>query len=97
MPSIVFRFKTECQIAVDGDSYEEAYLRFKDFMHGDKPISTTQGLEIYPPEDPTIFFEVDEQTDYNTIDSFKGDFVKDIVDHCSKEMQARIDHHATSP
>ena len=49
-----------------------------------------------PPEDPTIFFEVDDQTDYNTISGFRGDFVKDIVENCAAEIQAKIDHHAIS-
>ncbi len=96
MPLIKFRFNTECQMTVEGDSYEEAYLRFKDFVHGAQPISTASGLEICPPEDPTIFFEVDEQQDYNTIGNFKGDFVADIVDNCPPQMRARIDHHAIS-
>lgn len=93
MPSIKFRFTTECQLTVDGDSYEEAYLKFKDFIHGETLISSEQGLEICPPEDPTVFFEVDDQTDYNTIGNFKGDFVKDIIANCSQDIQARIDHH----
>ncbi len=96
MPAITFRFNTECQLTVDGNSYEEAYLTFKDFMHGDRPISTAAGLEVCPPEDPTIFFEVDDQTDYNTISGFRGDFVKDIVENCAAEIQAKIDHHAIS-
>jgi hypothetical protein len=61
-------------------------------MHGETPMSTQEGLEIFPPEDPTVFFEVDDQTDYNTIGNFKGDFVKDIVANCSNDIQARIDH-----
>ena len=94
MPSIKFRFNTECQLTIEGDSYEEAYLTFKDFMHGETPISTEKGVEICPPEDPTIFFEVDDQTDYNTIDKFKGDLIEDIIENCSRDIQAKIDHHA---
>ena len=94
MPSIKFRFDTECQVTIKGESYEEAYLRFKDFMHGESPISTEKGVEIFPPEDPTIYFEVDDQTDYNTIDNFNGDFVKDILENCSHDIQTRIDHHS---
>ena len=94
MPSIKFRFDTECQVTIKGESYEEAYLRFKDFMHGESPISTEEGVEIFPPEDPTIYFEVDDQTDYNTIDNFNGDFVKDILENCSHDIQTRIDHRA---
>ena len=94
MPSIRFRFNTECQLTVEGASYEEAYLRFKDFMHGETPISTQEGMNICPPEDPTVFFEVGDQAEYNTIDKFKGDFVKDIVENCSRDIQVKIDHHA---
>ena len=90
MPSIKFRFSTECQLTVEGGSYEEAYLAFKDFIHGEMPISTQPGLEVCPPEDPVVFFEVDDQTSYNTIDKFKGDFIKDIVENCS------VDVHVTS-
>lgn len=92
MPSLTFRFNTECQVKFDGDSYEEAYLKFKDFMHGEAPLSTNRDLEIYPPEDPTIFFEVDDQTDYNTIERFKGDYVRDIVESSPESMQARMRH-----
>lgn len=94
MPSIKFRFNTECQLTIDGESYEEAYLRFKDFVHGDTPMSTVAGVEIFPPEDPTIYFEVDDQTDYSTISNFKGDFVADVVENCSPEIKTKIDHHA---
>ena len=94
MASIRFRFTTECQLTVESGSYEEAYLRFKDFMHGETPISTQEGLEICPPEDPVVYLEVDDHADYNTIDNFKGDFVKDIVENCSHDTQAKIDHHA---
>jgi len=90
MPSLTFRFNTECQVKIDGDSYQEAYLRFKDFMHGEAPLSTEHALEICPPEDPTIFFEVDDQTDYNIIDRFKGDFVQDIVQSCPADLRERI-------
>ena len=94
MPSIKFRFNTECQLTIEDDSYEQAYLTFTDFMHGRSPITTAAGVEVFPPEDPTVFFEVDDQTDYNRIDNFKGDFVKDVVENCSDDTQAKIDHHA---
>ena len=94
MPSIKFRFTTECQVTIEGASYEEAYLKFKDFMHDTTPITVDKGLEVCPPENPTIFFEVDDQTDYNTIDNFKGDFIADIVENCSQEMRSRIDHQS---
>lgn len=90
MPSLTFRFNTECQVKISGDSYEEAYLKFKDFMHGETGLTTEYALEVCPPEDPTIFFEVDDQTDYNTIDRFKGDFVTDIVRHCPEELKSRM-------
>ena len=90
MPALTFRFNTECQVKIEGASYEEAYLRVKDFMHGEAPLSTEHALEICPPEDPTIFFEVDDQTDYNTIERFKGDFVEDIVQRCPDDLRRRI-------
>lgn len=93
MPSVKFRFTTECQMTLEGDSYEEAYMKFKDFVHGERPLAAGEGLEICPPEDPTIFFEIDDQADYSTIDHFKGDFVEDILDNCPDDLRARIRHH----
>jgi hypothetical protein len=89
MPSLKFRFNTECQMTIESPSYEEAYLKFKDFMHGQTPISIGD-LEVCPPEDPMIFFEVDEQTDYSTIENFNGDFVKDIVENCREDLRTRM-------
>jgi hypothetical protein len=63
--------------------------KFKDFMHGQTPISIGD-LEVCPPEDPKIFFEVDEQTDYSTIENFNGDFVKDIVENCREDLRTRM-------
>lgn len=93
MPSLTFRFNTECQFKIDGASYEEAYLKFKDFMHGAAPPSAEWSLSVCPPEDPTIYFEVDDQSDYSTIERFKGDFVQDIVHHAPEDMRARMGRH----
>ena len=92
MSAITFRFVTECQMRIEGGSYEEAYLKFKDFMQDHEPMKAGEGLEIYPPEEPTVYFEVEEQTDYNTIGTFRGDFVKDIVNNCPAEIQSQIQH-----
>ena len=91
MPTLKFRFNTECQVTLSGATYEEAYLQFKDFMHGEAALDTAR-LEVFPPEEPMIFFEVDEQPEFATIDHFKGDFVKDIVEHCPADLRSRVDH-----
>jgi hypothetical protein len=92
MPALTFRFNTECQVKIEGDSYEEAYLKFKDFMHGEAPLSACHRLEVCPPEAPMIFFEVDDQTEYNTIERFKGDFVQDIVHNSPEDLRTRLRH-----
>ncbi len=92
MSAITFRFVTECQMRIEGGSYEEAYMKFKDFMQGHEPMEVGGGLEICPPEEPTVYFEVEEQSDYNTIGTFRGDFVKDIVNNCPVEIQSQIEH-----
>ena len=51
---------------------------------------------MFPPEDPTVFFEVDDETDYSTIDTFRGDFVRDILENCTDAMRSRIDHRVAS-
>jgi len=93
MPSVKFRFNTECQVTLEGDSYEEVYLKFKDLVHGEVPLSASEGLEVCPPENPTIYFEIDDHAGFSTIETFKGDFVKDILDNCPDELRARIHHH----
>ncbi|MFW6093995.1 MAG: hypothetical protein ACODAC_08485 [Pseudomonadota bacterium] len=92
MPTLKFRFNTECQMTLSGQSYEEAYLKFKDFIHGDEALSAGDGVEVYPPEDPTVYFEVEEQANYNTIRRFKGDFVEDVVDNVPDDLKERIAH-----
>jgi len=91
MPTLKFRFNTECQVTLSGATHEEAYLRFKDFMHGETALDPAD-LEVFPPEEPMVFFEVDEQAEFATIDHFKGDFVMDIVEHCPAELRSRVDH-----
>lgn len=79
MPQIKFRFTTECEMTLAGNSYEEIYLKFKDMCHGDEMIAQQSKVRIFPPEDSKIFFEVDDQQEYSQIDMLKGDFKKDIV------------------
>ena len=38
MATMTFRFATECEMTLSGDSYEEIYLKFKDFQHGKRVI-----------------------------------------------------------
>ena len=84
MATMTFRFTTECELTLDAGSYEEAYLQFKDFMHGQRPQSTG-ALTVLPPETVQIFFQTDKDNDFHEIDSFKGDFRSDIMDRCGAE------------
>jgi len=84
MASMTFRFTTECELTLDADSYEEAYLQFKDFMHGQGSQCAT-ALTVLPPETVQIFFQTDKDSTFHEIDSFKGDFRSDITDRCSAE------------
>ncbi len=87
MAKMTFRFTTECEVTIEGNTYEEIYLQFKDMMHGERNIAT-QGasVKIYPPETDTIYFEVEKQESFNEIDRFKGDFKKDIEDNWPKQL-----------
>ena len=38
MAKMSFRFTTEVEIELKGDSYEEIYLKLKDMMHGERLI-----------------------------------------------------------
>lgn len=84
MATMTFRFTTECELTLDADSYEEAYLQFKDFMHGQRPQSTS-AVTVLPPETVQIFFQTDKDQNFHEIDRFKGDFISDITARCGTE------------
>ena len=82
MPAITFRFTTECEMKLEGDSYEDIYLRFKDFMHGSLEVQRKAQIAVYPPESDQIFFHLDDDQRFREIPYFKGGFSDDIVRHC---------------
>ena len=81
MASMTFRFTTECELTLDAESYEEAYLKFKDFMHGES-VQCASAVTVLPPETVQIFFQTDRDDGYYEIDNFKGDFRSDIMNRC---------------
>ncbi len=82
MASINFRFTTECEMTLEGGSYEEIYLQFKDFMHGNQSVASRAGVKVYPPESVQVFFNIESRGDLHEIPQFKGSFKSDIGDHC---------------
>ncbi|NIB44534.1 hypothetical protein HBA55_33410 [Pseudomaricurvus alkylphenolicus] len=90
MPSMTFRFTTECELTFEGRSYEEAYLKFKDLCQSQKPLANPPQLKVYPPEDSTIYFEVDEQNQFSQMDMMKGDFKQDILQNLPDNWIRRI-------
>lgn len=85
MAKMVFRFTTECEVALEGGSHEEIYLKFKDLMHGDLPMSELPDLKVCPPETCEVLFEMEGQNEFNRIDRFKGDFKHDIIENLPPE------------
>lgn len=83
MASIKFRFTTECEMTLHGESYEDVYLQFKDFMHGDQRVAQRAMLEVCPPESVQVFFNLDNGAESHEIPSFKGDYKQDIAGHCA--------------
>lgn len=82
MPSMTFRFTTECELTMRGDSYEDIYLQFKEFMHGDRRIALQNAISVYPPESVQLFFHTESSEVLHEIPHFKGDFKEDIVARC---------------
>lgn len=82
MPAMTFRFTTECEMTLEGDSYEDIYLRFKDFMHGALDVQNKATTAVYPPESDQIFFHLDDEQQFREIPYFKGGFSDDIVRYC---------------
>lgn len=91
MPSLTFRFTTECELTLNGDSYEEAYLKFKELYETDKAIVATPTLKVYPPESSTIYFEVDEQDTFSQMEGIKGNFQQDILANLPANWIERIE------
>lgn len=82
MPTITFRFTTECEMTLQDDSYEAAYLRFKDFMHSQKNIDGASNIAVYPPASEHMFFHIDKDSELYEIPFFKGGFAEDIASNC---------------
>jgi len=76
-----FRFTTEVEVELHGDSYEEVYLMLKDMMRGARPISTQRQVKIFPPEQSAMFFSMEGEHELHEIPMFKGDFKRDILEH----------------
>jgi hypothetical protein len=81
MAKMTFRFTTEVEVELRGNSYEEIYLMLKDMMHGDRPISAQSNVRIYPPEQSGMFFSMEGERELHEIPAFKGDFRRDILEH----------------
>ncbi|WP_419813453.1 hypothetical protein [Bacterioplanoides sp.] len=81
MAKMSFRFMTEVEVELKGDSYEEIYLMLKDMMHGDRAISSQSNVKVFPPEDSAMFFSMEGEQDLHQIPHFKGDFKRDILEH----------------
>ncbi len=81
MPSLTFRFTTECEVTMKGESYEDIYLQFKDFMHGERPLPAKARTQVFPPETVQLYFHTDRGRKFHEIPAFKGDFRADIGSH----------------
>lgn len=81
MAKMSFRFTTEVEVELKGESYEEIYLKLKDMMHGERPISTQSNLKICPPEQSGMYFSMEGESELHEIPMFKGDFKRDILEH----------------
>ena len=90
MASIKFRFTTECEMTVHGANYQDIYLQFKDFIHGDQTVIHRSAVEIFPPESVQMFFALESSGERHEIPSFKGDYQLDIANRCDSEEIARM-------
>ena len=74
--------KPTIEMTLSGDSYEDIYLSFKDFMHGKQPVQNPPEVSVYPPESDQMFFHLDNETTTYEIPYFKGGFSEDIARYC---------------
>lgn len=82
MASMTFRFTTECELTLQGASYEDIYLRLKDFMHGDMSVPDEARVAVYPPATDQVFFQVEGDARLYEIPYFKGAFAQDVAGTC---------------
>lgn len=83
MPAMTFRFTTECEMTLNGASYEDIYLQFKDFLHGDMRVPRRAQLAVSPPESVQLYFHIDGGPRHE-IEAFRGDFQRDIRLRCDE-------------
>ena len=81
MATITFRFSTECEVTLEGSSYQDIYLQFKEFMHGNQQVLGSADTVIYPPESVQLYFHTDQEQEFHEIPSFKGSYQADIIGH----------------
>ena len=81
MAKMSFRFTTEVEVELRGESYEEIYLMLKDMMRGNRPISMQSNLKVCPPEGSQMFFSMEGERELHEIPMFRGDFRRDILEH----------------
>lgn len=92
MPQVTFRFVTECELTFSAQSYEEAYLQFKDFQRGADINAESVQLMACPPETDSVYFRLDDEQDYHEINHFKGDFKTDMGGHTPHSYQSSGAH-----
>lgn len=94
MASMTFRFTTECELTLHADSYEDVYLRLKDFMHGDLTVPADGTVAVYPPETEQMYFQLEQDERLYEIPSFKGAFQQDVARACGERALVT---HPTRP
>jgi hypothetical protein len=90
MASIKFRFTTECEMTLHGSTYEDIYLQFKDFIHGDQRIANRANIGVFPPESVQVFFDLESSGERHEIPQFKGDYQQDIANRCKQDELERM-------
>ena len=78
MAKITFSFTTDCEVTIEGDSYEDIYLKFKDFQHGDQQVLRRSTWLAHPPENSQVFFQIVGDDGLYEMNPIKGDYKKDI-------------------
>ena len=89
---MTFRFTTECEMTLEGNSYQEMYLQFKDFLHGVTDVQKQAQMSVCPPESDQMFFALDGETEMTEIPYFKGSFEADIAQRANGNPLKAVPH-----
>jgi hypothetical protein len=81
MPSITFRYISENEVTLTGNSYEDIYQRFHQYQQGSNQALQETPVKVLEPRGVHVLFSLDKETGFHDIEKLTGSFKADILSH----------------